>query len=488
MEKIKMLNHNKKQPSILKNYIYNIIYEVLILILPFITATYTSRIFEPDGIGIYSYSNTIASYALLLGSLGINVYGQREIARLRDDINSVSVTFWELFILKSFTMLISLTLYIFLVFFSGKYSIYLQALSILIIAGIFDISWFYRGIENFKWVTLWQIIVKIVSIICLFTFIKEKSDLVLYIILLSLSTLLGNLSMWLKIKKNTTLISYKKLKPMKHLKNTFVYFIPSIATSVYTQLDKLMIGWITKDDFENGYYEQAIKMVTMCKTLVLSINTVMSSRMSYLFENKKYEEIKERISTTINYILVLSVPITIGICSIASDFVPVFFGEGYDKVIILLYILSPIIFVVGISNALGACYFTPSGQRARSNKVIILGAFVNALLNLFLICPLKSIGASIASIIAEAVIAIIYLYMGKEYISLKNLAIMIWKKIFASMVMLVVIIIIKYFTETTVVSLFIEIVAGASVYFIILLILKDKIIMNMLIFLITKFK
>ena len=469
-----------KEQSIVSNYLYNVAYEIFVLILPFITATYTSRIFGPDGIGIYSYSNTIASYAILIGSLGISTYGQRECSRFRNNKEILSKTFWELVFLKAISCSICLLIYLLPSFLSQQYGIYLQAFTILIIANIFDISWFFRGIESFKWVSIWQIISKIISIICLFTFIKAKTDLLLYIILISSSTFIGNIFMWITLKKYVCLFPIHKLKPLSHLKNTFIYFVPTISTSVYTQLDKLMIGWITNNDFQNGYYEQATKIISMCKTLILTINIVVSSRISYLYQLKRFDEIKKRIINTTSYIMLLSIPMVIGLIAVSKDFVPLFFGDGYDEVVYLIYILAPILFVVGISNVLGTCYFTPSGQRGKSNKIVVAGAALNFILNLIFIQFFEARGAAFASLIAETFILIFYLIMCRNILPLLEIIKMMWKKIIAAIIMIIFIMFIRNQIENLMVSLILQVVSGAIIYFAVLLLLKDNTIFNLL--------
>lgn len=470
----------KKQPNLIINYIYNVVYELFIIIIPFITATYTSRVFQADGIGIYSFTSNCASYAVLIGSLGTAAYGQREIARHRNNPDLKTKTFYELFILRIITTSICLAFYLIPSFLSSRYGVYLQALTITIIAGMFDISWFYRGIEHFKVVTLFQILVKTLSIICLFLFIKQKGDLIWYLVLISLSTLLGNLLMWCTLFKHIKKVKISELKPLPHLKKTFVYFIPAVATSIYTQLDKLMIGWITKDDCENGYYEQTTKIIAMLKGLVLTINIVMSSRMSFLFEYKKFEEMKKRLVRTCDFIMLLAIPAVVGLVCISDSFVPIFFGNGYDKVVILLYIMSPILIVVGLSNVLGACYFTPSGQRSRSNKVIVLGALINVVLNIPLILAFKSIGACIASVIAETFIATCYLFMGKEWLKFKSVTNICWKKIIASIFMICVVIGIKSHLSNSIASLLLEVFFGAITYGIIEVVLGDNVVRDII--------
>ena len=250
--------------SIKKNYLYNTFYQILTLITPLITAPYVSRIFGPSGIGIQSYTNSIVMYFTLFAALGTVTYGQREIAMHRDNKKETSKLFWEIECLSIMTTCICLLIWFTFVFLYKEYRPYFLVQTMTIVAVMFDISWFFGGFEQFKFIVIRNTIVKILGIGCLFIFIKEKSDLLLYIGLLAATGLLGNISMWTYLPRFLVKIDFKKLKVMRHFKETLVYFIPTIASSIYTVLDKTMIGAITNNSSENGYYEQATKIVKMC--------------------------------------------------------------------------------------------------------------------------------------------------------------------------------------------------------------------------------
>ena len=203
---------------------------------------------------------------------------------------------------------------------------------------------------------------------------------------MALVALLGNVAMWFYLPGFIGRVSWRTLKVRQHCKETLIYFIPTIAASVYTVLDKTLIGLITTDTSENGYYEQATKITNMAKSVTFaSLNTLLGSRISLLFAEGRIEEVKSRINFSIDYILFTGVGIWLGIVGVAPRFVPVFFGEGYEPVISLLYCLSPIILIIGVSNCLGAQYYNPAGLRALSAKFIIVGSVINLLLNLILI-------------------------------------------------------------------------------------------------------
>ena len=461
------------QPSIKKNYIYNTLYEILVVISPLITAPYVSRIFQADGTGIYSYTSAIAAYFTMFAALGVKSYGQREIAQHRDNKQEASRLFWELELMCVSTTLLCLLVWVFLIIFSQKYTVYYAVLTMHVAATAFDISWFWGGQEQYRFITIRNSLIKIIGIVMLFKFVHQKSDLLLYIGLISATHLLGNLSMWTYLPKFLVKVDPKTLHVARHYRETLVYFVPSIATSIYTILDKAMIGWITHDDYENGYYEQATKILSICKSVVFSMITVMSTRMSYLFSKNSHEEIKQRMKNTLDYILLLAVPISVGLAGIARRFVPFFFGEGYDKVVPVIYIMSPLLIIIGISNCLGSLYFTPSGQRARSNKAIVTGSVVNLILNMILIKPLNSVGASIASILAELTITVMYLYMARDYFDVRLIPKLAWKRLIAAAVMFAVVVVIGQTVSHSLVCLIAQVGGGAMVYGCLLLLMKD---------------
>ena len=356
-----------------------------------------------------------------------------------------------------------------------------------IIATAFDISWFWGGYEQYRFIVIRNSLIKIAGIVLLFVFVHKKSDLLLYVALIAGTGLLGNISMWSYLPKYLEKVDWKTLQFKHHYKETLVYFIPTVATSIYTVLDKAMIGWITHDDYENGYYEQATKIINICKTLVLSIVTVMSSRMSFLFSKEAHTEIKQRMENTVNFVLLISIPIVFGLIGVANRFVPLFFGEGYEKTILILYVMAPLLTIIGLSNCLGSLYFTPSGQRARSNKAIVTGAIVNLLLNFVMIYVLKSIGAAIASVIAESTITIMYLYMSRDYFNLRCIPNFAWKRLIAAAVMLAVVILIGSTVESALGCIIIQIVAGAIIYGTFLLLLHDAFLFNQINKLIRRF-
>ncbi len=467
-------NNKTVQPSIKKNLIINTLYQILSVLTPFITAPYAARVLGADALGAYSYTNSYQMYFSLFAALGIASYGNREIARKRDDCVERSKAFWEIQIIKFCASLISLLGWGLFILLNNSYKNIYIVLTMSIVATMFDITWFYTGLEQFKYTVIRNTVVRLLEVVLLFVLVKTKDDLIIYIALMSSATLLGAISMWFSLPKFLVKVSVKDFTYRHHLKETIIYFIPTIATSLYTVLDKTLIGVITHNESQNGYYEEANKVLGIVKALVYtSLNSVLGSRISYLFEEGKIEEIKQRIEISMNFIFFMGLGCCFGIIAVAKLFVPLFFGPGFDSVIFLLQLLSPVVLIIGISNCLGSQYYTPAGYRGKSSIYIIIGSVVNIVCNLLLIPKLESIGAVIGTLIAESVITILYIFNCNRYFTISQFIKCSWKKMIAAIFMIFVINLISHIDVNAFLLLAVEIIAGIIVYCVILLLLND---------------
>ncbi|MCR4734990.1 MAG: oligosaccharide flippase family protein [Treponema sp.] len=463
-------------PSVKVNYILSTLYEILCIITPFITAPYLARVLGPNQIGVNSLVCSHQTYFLMLATLGTSAYGSREIARNRDDPYLRSKLFWEIEILSIFTSIISLIFWIVFIIFTPQYKLYYIILTIGIFNRMLTINWFYSGMEQFKYTVTRNAIVKIVGIILIFLFVHKKEDLFIFILINTSCSFLGSLSMWITLKKFLVKVPISELRIFPHLKETLVYFIPTIAASIYSVLDKTLIGAITHDENQNGYYEQANKIISIIKVFTFgSLNTVMGSRISYLYAQNKFDEIKEKIIKSMDFVLFIAVGCCFGLIGVANRFVPFFFGDGYAETIPLLYILSPIVLIIGISNCLGSYYYTPSGKRMQSAIYLIIGAVCNLIANIILIPRFRANGAAIGSIIAEIIISVLYFCNCKGFYTFKTFFLSIYKKIIAGILMFIYLLLInKYIILSNTLTLFIQISGGIVIYFFILLLLRDS--------------
>lgn len=467
--------------SIAKNYLYNMTYQVIAIILPIITTPYLSRVLGPEKIGIYSFIMSITTYFVLLGSLGINLYGSREIAYCQDNKTGYTRKFVEIFLLKVFTMSISLMLFVLIfVIRKNEYNIYYLILLFELIANTLDVSWFFQGLEEFKKTVMRSLIIKLLSAIAIFVFVKSQNDLIIYFMIYVISAFIGNISLWIYLPKYLDRKAMKNLKIFSHLKPMIELFIPQIALQVSTVLDKTMLGYFYSDKVEVGYYEQSQKIIRILITVVSALGIVIMPRIANSFAKKKNKDVEKYIKKSMNATIMISFPLIFGISVVSNNFVPVFFGDGYGKVIILLCILSPVLIMMGLSENIGKQYLLPTKQQKAFTLSVLAGFGLNLIINFCCIPKYGAIGASIASVIAEGIVVVIQLGILKKQVSLNYLKNFLFKYLMFSLLMFFGCYLINFLPFSNVISLFAKIVIGGLVYFTCLIFSKDEMLFELL--------
>lgn len=467
-----------KKKSITKNYIYNASYQVLTLITPLITTPYLSRVLGADGIGVYSFTASIVAYFTMFAALGTLTYGNREISYLQDDRKARTQMFWEIELLSIITTLISLVAYIFFIlFFAQDYQVFfwIQIFSLLTIVA--DVTWLLQGMEEFGKIVGRNIFFKVLSVAYVFIFVNSKEDLILHVGGNVIFSFLIQASVWLYVPKYVDLPDWKSLRPLRHLKGTIALFIPTIAISIYTVLDKTMIG-VFSNAYENGYYEQALNLSKTVLTLVTSLGAVMIPRIGYYYNKGEQEEVKTLLYQSYRFVWFLGIPLCFGLMGISGNVVPWFYGDGFMKLTILLPILSLLIPIIGLSNVTGMQYLITTKREHLLTKSVVIGAVVNFLCNLYLIPRWSSIGAVIASVIAETVITTVQFIFVRKEISILKVFLSAWKYLLAGLVMLFVLMIENQIFTPSILHTAYLVVSGVCIYFGMLLILKDEFVLG----------
>lgn len=400
------------------NFIYNIIYQVLLLITPLITAPYISRVIGAEGIGNYSFTQSIVMYFSLIAAIGSGTHGQRGVAGRRNDEHALSVFSCEVILLRWLTTLVSLGLYsVFISTQAEKYTgLYLVQVITIVSVG-FDVTWIFQGLENFKITVSTQILAKILSVVAIFAFVKSESDLLFYVAACTLPILIGYFFLWPNLCHVIKRVNIKELHPFRHLKPEIQLFIPYIGTLLFSYIDKTMLGYILVNGIENGYYEQALKFISMATALVSAISTVVIPRMAYYFKEADNSHLKFYSIEGTRAIMCLSCLLSGGMFSVASNIIPWFYGEGYDQSILLLQILSVMMLVKGINNYYGSAILIPSFRQNKYAIGIWCSAGVNIIINYFLIKELGAVGACISSVISEFVLFAFMIYYVGDLIS-----------------------------------------------------------------------
>ncbi|MFL0249125.1 flippase [Clostridium neuense] len=461
--------------SIAKNYIYNVVYQLLILILPLITVPYVSRILGSNGVGINAYTNSIVQYFVLAGTIGISLYGNRTIAYVRDKKDELSKTFWGIFILKLITTALAyIAFLVFIFIIKSKYTSIYFIQSLAILSATLDISWFFMGIEDFKKTVTRNFIVKMIGVVCIFIFVKNKSDLNKYVLILCISDLIGQGIMWMYMKSYINKIQLTFNDINKHFIPAVQLFIPQIAIQIYVVLDKTMVGMFSTPS-EVGFYDNSQKIVKMTLAVVTSMGTVMLPRVTNTFAKGDLKKVKEYLVKSFEFSSYLAIPMMFGMIGIANEFVPWFFGNDFLKCSSLIIIISPIIVAIAWSNVLGMQIMLPVGKVKEFTISVTVGAVVNFIINLFLIKKYASLGASVASVIAEFAVTLVQFYLMREYIAIKSMFNNIWKYFLASGIMLLFLRIIGNYMKTSIKTTVVQVVVGMLTYFVLLVMLKSNV-------------
>ena len=408
--------------------------------------------------------------------MGCDVYGRREISYVKNSLKNRSKKFWSIQIIKTIcTLLVSVAYIIFSLNNPNKTLLLILVFHLINVP--LNIGWFYQGTEKFKKITIRTIFLKLAELLFVVFCIHSKNDLIKYTFGSSFINFLTFFVLWLDIKND---IKFEKitLKDVKYdLKNCLQFFLPAIATSVYTLLDKTMLGILTRGYTENGYYEQAQKINIVLLRVVLSLGLVLLPQIAGAFKEGNKKQVKDLVNKSGKYVFFISLPIALGLICISDNFVPWFFGNGYNKVSELLKLSGFILIVQGLDDVFGMQYLVNIGKQKQYIISIFSGALTNFIFNLILIPKFASAGAIIASFIGELVIVLVQMYYVKSNINLKEFFKQSRNYIVASIAMLVVIPL-SSFLKISILSTVIIISLSAIIYFITLFILKDDTFIN----------
>lgn len=408
--------------SIAKNYIYNVLLQITNILIPFITTPYISRVLDPKGLGIASFTGSIVQYFILVATLGTGLYGSRAIAYVRDNSEKLKKTFWNVLYVKLLTGFLAIIAYLFFVVsFTKEYKHVYFIQSLNLFAAIIDITYFFQGVEDFKKISTRSLAIRIASAVSIFLFIKKESDFVIYVLIATLGNLIGQLIMWLYVPKSYFNIERAKWNDiLGHLIGSFKLFIPMVAIQIYIVLDKTMVGLLAGEE-QVGYYDMAQRIVKMLLGLVTSIGPVMFARMSSLVARKEHDSVNSYTIMVFDFVTYLSLLIITILFTTMPYFVPVFFGSKFLAVKDLILIISPIILFISWSNLFGIQIMLPFKKENEFTLSIITGAVVNFTLNMLLIPKYAAKGASVSTVIAEFSVTLTQIIIIRRMIPLQQM-------------------------------------------------------------------
>lgn len=490
-----MEKESSKKKKIVGNYIFNASYQLFLIIIPLITTPYISRVLGAAGVGQYSFTNSIVSYFVVFAALGFTIYGQRYIAKYQRNKHEQSVAFWELMIAKFITSLISIAVFwvlILLNVFGDSYSVLLMVQSINILSTLLDVVFIYQGNEKFRTITIRNMVIRTITTVCIFVFVKKETDVWIFVLCNAAALLFSNLSLWITLPKIVEKISIKEINIKRHIKPVLKLFVPTVAITVYTMVDKTLIGLMVPGtvtvideqgvetvkkiaDIENGYYNQSEQIIKMATTVIAALGTVMIPRNSQQLADGDYDGFKKNVDGAMKFVMLLGYPIMFGLMAIAMNFTSWFYGPGFEKTQYLIMILAPLSLILGFSNVLGMQYLLPLEKDKKYTICILSGAAINVVANLILIPFLWSYGACIATVLAEACVTVLMFIHARKDVSFFDVFIKKGWKYFASgLLMFGVVFITQYFLSShwyfTVLLMF----EGVVVYFASLIIMRES--------------
>lgn len=449
--------------SIKKNFLYNSFYQILSLILPMITAPYISRILGAKALGTYSYSYSVASYFLLFAMLGIPNHGNRSIAACRDDKKKMSETFSNIYTIQFINSIVIIFIYIiYAVIFSRNNQIALIQI-IVVISALFDISWFYFGIEQFKITVIRNTICKIFTVISVFIFVKKSEDLWIYAFIMAISILVNQILLWSFLRKyiyfSKPIVTNLKID----IKEILVLFLPVLAYSFYRVMSKIMLGNMSNMS-EVGYFENADKIIVMPMGIITALGTVMLPRISNLIAKGQHKLQKLYIENSFEFVTIMGSALCFGLAGISNIFAPIFFGDEFIKTGSLMAFLSITILFASWANVIRTQYLIPNKLDKIYVLSMIIGAISNILINLILIPRYNSYGASIGTISAEFLVMLVQFWCVRRDLNIKiyikrNIIYLLF-----GFIMFLLVRLIGYYMSRNITTLIVQIVFGAIIY------------------------
>lgn len=468
--------------SIKKNFIYNFAYQVLVIILPLITTPYISRVIGPEGIGIQSYTYSIANYFVLFAILGISNHGNRSIAMVRDNDEKLNRTFSSIYLVQFIMSIIMIILYLlYSIFVVNDNRIIFIIQSIYIVSSLLDINWFFFGMEEFKLTVVRNIIIKIASALSIFIFVKKSNDLYLYSLILALGNLISQIVLWVYLERYVKFVKVTKEEILTQIKPILILFIPVISISIYKIMDKIMLGSMS-NMIEVGYFENSEKIMNIPLGFITALGTVMLPKMSNLYANGNESEGKKYIGLSLDFIMFISFGSMFGLIGVSPVLVPIFLGDKFINCINIVSMISVIIIFLAWANVIRTQFLIPR----KKDKIYIvstgIGAVVNLLINFLLIKKYGAIGATIGTIFAEATVCVYQSIMVRKELNIK---VYIKRSIFyiiPGSIMCIVIRLLEKLLGQSIITGIIQIIVGGSLYIILcviyMIVLKNEIVIN----------
>ena len=478
--------------SIKNNFLLNLSTTITGLLFPLITFPYASRILMADGIGQVQFFQSIIDYVSLCTALGIPLYAVREIARIRDNKELRSRTTIEILLLHAILTLVGYIVVFILAKTVAKIEIDASLFFLLSTTLFFNtigVAWFYQAIEDFKYITLRSLFVRILSLVALFIFVKTKQDLFYYAGILVIGTVGNNIFNFFRLRKYIKLSKgeFKRLNLLRHLIPALKIFILNLVISIYVNLDSVMLGFL-KNEESVGYYAAATRLTKAILGIVSSLGAVLLPRFSNMITNGQKEEFQLLANKAASFTIALSLPMSVGLIFMAAPIIHIFCGNGFEPSILTLKLVAPIVLFIGLSGIIGMQILYPQGREKYVIISTMVGACINLLINYLLIPQYGQYGAALGTVIAEFMVTVIMILLGRKYLPINILSKQNLHYLIGSIVISILLAFLFVFPLHEVNYLLIAILLSVIVYYAYLLMIKDTLALQLKKLLLSIFK
>lgn len=406
--------------SIKKNFLFNLMLTLSNVLFPILTFPYVSRVLGPDGIGKVQFVSSFIQYFIFLAALGVPIYGIREVAKVRNNQIRLKKIFSTLLLLNIFTTFFILIVYLSLVFF--VHSLYVDiefymVAALMLLMSFCSIDWFFSGIEEFKFIAVRSIVIKVIFLVILFLVVQKKSDVLPYLGVTIGGTILSNVWNLFAARKYINFKSVKKEDFKRHLKPLFYIFSTVVAASIYSSLDVIILGFL-KGFKDVGYYTSGTKISKMCLPFLTAMSVVIMPQIAEAFREKNEERIKYLLKESLDFIVLLGIPMTVGLIALAPEIILIFSGDQFIPSILTMQINAPILLIIGISTICSVQILTPAEKDRENTMAVIFGLFVSVVLNIILIPQFGYLGATISNLLAELTVMSFFVFFAFKVIQL----------------------------------------------------------------------
>lgn len=465
---------SEKKKSLAVNSVYSVVYKLLNVLFPLVTSAYTARILLADGIGKVAYAQNIVQYFVIIAALGIPNYGIREIAKRQNKPEETNRVFTELYLINACSTTACVIIYYGIIsnfsYFSSDRLLYV-VVGLTLILNYINVDWFYQGKEEYGYIAVRNFFVKLVSLVVIFVFVRNRSDFVVYALITSLAIAGNNVLNILNLRGRVKFVFYN-LQIRRHLKPVLILLASSISIELYTLLDTTMLGGICNAEIV-GFYTNAVKLARTMNSTISSIALVLLPRLSYYFANGKYEELNNIANRVLKILITLTLPAATGVFLLSNDIILLLFGDSFQPAVLTLKILSVLVMAVALNNFFGTQILMTFGQETKLLISVICGAAVNITLNSILIPRFAQNGAAVASAISEIIVLLATFLFARKYIKFKLEMKYIFTLIGTTSIMAIAVLAIKMVGLPYALELTIGFIVGLIIFILLGIILKN---------------